>query len=258
MPARRPWSLVLSFLVVLALVAGCGSDEGAERVPGDPAGATEAEVLAGLLYRDFQAGGADFEVTAPYAEGAVLTLTGEVDFRRGTGRAQGVTEYTDGRPAETRTVFFTGRDLWFGDVPGLAEAVGAAGLPEAGYVRRPLATTDDAGAASLVDVLVQMVPRLSARSEDDPRSFTENGYTWQTSRSVDGEPASVFRTGTGATNTVSAEERLLRQYVTRLPGQEFDVTITLTDHGEREIELPAEEETLDATAHPDIAAAVGV
>ena len=257
MPLRRPPLLVIALLVVLALVAGCGSGDD-ERAPGDPVTEAEAEVLAGLLYRDFEAGGADFVVTAPYAEGAVLTLTGEVDFARGTGRAQGVTEYDDGRPDDTRTLFFTGSDLWFGDVPGLPEAAASAGLPEATYLRRPIATTDDDGTASLVDVLVQIVPRLSARSEDDPRAITERGYTWQGSRSVNGELASVFRTGGGATVTVGAESELLLQYVTRLPDQDFDVTVTLADHGTREIELPADDETVDAAAHPEVAEAVGV
>jgi hypothetical protein len=257
MPLRRPSLLVLALLVVLALVAGCGSGD-EERAPGDPVTDAEAEVLSGLLYRDFEAGGADFVVTAPYAEGAVLTLTGEVDFVRGTGRAQGVTEYTDGRPDDTRTLFFTGSDLWFGDVPGLDEAVASAGLPAATYLRRPIATADDEGTASLVDVLVQIVPRLSARAEDDPRAITERGYTWQGTRSVNGELASVFRTGGGATVTVGAESDLLLQYVTRLPDQEFDVTVTLADHGVREIELPADEETVDAAAHPEVAEAVGV
>ena len=257
MPLRRPPLLVLALLVVLALLAGCGSGDN-ERAPGDPVTEAEAEVLAGLLHRDFEGGGADFVVTAPYAEGAVLTLTGEVDFARGTGRAQGVTEYADGRPDDTRTLFFTGSDLWFGDVPGLPEAIASAGLPEATYLRRPIATAEDEGTASLVDVLVQMVPRLSARAEDDPRAITERGYTWQGTRSVNGELASVFRTGAGATVTVGAESELLLQYVTRLPDQEFDVTVTLADHGVREIELPADEETVDAAAHPEVAAAVGV
>ncbi len=257
MPLRRPSLLVLALLVVLALVAGCGSGD-EERAPGDPVTDAEAEVLSGLLYRDFEAGGADFVVTAPYAEGAVLTLTGEVDFARGTGRAQAVTEYADGRPDDTRTLFFTGSDLWFGDVPGLDEAVASAGLPEATYLRRPIATADEEGTASLVDVLVQMVPRLSARSEDDPRAITERGYTWQGPRSVNGALASGFRSGGGAAVTVGAEIDLRLQSVTRLPDQGFDVTVTLADHGVREIELPADEETVDAAAHPEVAEAVGV
>jgi hypothetical protein len=102
------------------------------------------------------------------------------------------------------------------------------------------------------------VPRLSARAPDDPRSFLERNYTWQGTRSVNGNLAAFFRSGTGTTIAVAADSKLLVQYVTRLPDQSFDVTITLTDHGKREIDLPADAQTVDATAHPDIAAAVGV
>ena len=250
--ARRAVVVVLAAL--LTLLAGCSDDEAAPRAPGDPITSAEAHVLAEVLHADREAGGADFEVNAPYAEGVVLTLTGEVDFTRGIGRAQAVTRYTDGRPEETRTVFFTGTDLWQGDVPGLGDALTAAGLPPATYARRPIATTEPAGTASLLDVLVQMVPRLSARTADDPRSFQQ--YVWAGSRSVNGQLASVFRSGTGAQIAVAADSELLVQYVTRL--QDFDVTITLSDHGEREITLPADTDTVDTAAHPEIAAALGL
>src|SRR4051812_14765272 len=125
--------------VLVAVLAGCSHDAAAQRTPGDPVTSTEAGVLSQVLYADFQQGGADFEVSAPFAPTAVLTLTGEIDFSRGIGRAQAVTKYTDGQPEQTRTLFFTGTDLWQGGVPGLAEALSAAGLPAATYVRRPIA-----------------------------------------------------------------------------------------------------------------------
>jgi len=256
-PRRRgPLRLVVaSTLTVLVMVlTGCSDDEPAERVSGEPVTTEEASVLAEVLHADFRAGGADFEVSAPFAENAVLTLTGEVDFARGIGRAQAVTDYATGQPDETRTLFFTATDLWQGDVPGLADALTAAGLPPAGYARRPIATTDATGTASLLDVLVQMVTRLSARAADDPRSF--EGYTWSGSESVNGQLASVFRSGTGAEIAVAAESELLVQYVTEL--QDFPVTITLADHGEREITLPADTDTVDTTEHPEIAAALGI
>jgi hypothetical protein len=254
MPLRRPPLLAPSLLVVLALLAGCGDDETIQRVPGDPVSSQEAEVLGQVLYADRQEGGADFEVSAPYTEGAVLTLTGEIDFTRGIGRAQAVTSYADGRPEDTRTLFFTGADLWQGDLPGLAEALEEAGLPPATYVRRPIATGQADGTASLLDVLVQMVPRLAARTADDPRSF--EGYTWAGSRSINGELASVFQNRTGTTIAVAADSELLVQYVTEL--QDFPVTITLADHGEREITLPDDGDTVSLTEHPEIAAALGL
>ncbi|SDY22898.1 hypothetical protein SAMN05661080_02767 [Modestobacter sp. DSM 44400] len=258
MPFRRLPLLSLVSLLLVALLAGCGSDAATERMPGDPITADEAEVLSGLLYRDFKAGGADFVVSAPYAENAVVTLTGEIDFAQGIGRAQGVTSYGDERPDDTRTLFFTTQDLWYGDVPGLSDALAAAGLPDASYVRRPIATTSATGTASLIDVLVQLVPRLSARAADDPRSFLERDYTWQGTKSVNGDLASLFRSSTGTTIAVAADSHLLLQYVTRLPDQDFDVTITLTDHGERAIELPSDAETVTAADHPEIADAIGV
>jgi hypothetical protein len=250
MPLRR----LPLLLLLVALLAGCSNDATAQRTPGDPVTSAEAGVLSQVLYANFQQGGADFEVSAPFAQTAVLTLTGEIDFSRGIGRAQAVTTYTDGQAQQTRTLFFTGTDLWQGGVPGLAEALGAAGLPPATYVRRPIATTNPSGTASLLDVLVQMVGRLAARTADDPRSF--DGYTWAGSESINGQLASVFRSGTGARIAVAAESKLLVQYVTTL--QDFDVTITLADQGDREIALPADTDTVDATQHPEITTALGL
>jgi hypothetical protein len=251
---RRRRAVVVALAALLTLLAGCSDGGTAPRAPGDPITSAEADVLAEVLHADREAGGADFEVDAPYAEGAVLTLTGEVDFTRGIGRAQAVTRYTNGQPEETRTLFFTGEDLWQGGVPGLAEALTAAGLPAATYARRPIATTGPSGTASLLDVLLQMVPRLSARAADDPRSFQR--YVWAGSRSVNGQLASVFRSSTGAEIAVDTDSELLVQYVTRL--EDVDVTITLSDHGEREITLPADSDTVDTAAHPEVAAAVGL
>ena len=112
--SARPRTLAALVLgLVLTLLVGCGSDgsSATDRDPGDPISEEEADTLAGLLHRDFTEGGADFTVTAPYAEDTVLTLTGEVDFRSGTSRSQAVTTFGDGRPDDSRTLFATTQDL---------------------------------------------------------------------------------------------------------------------------------------------------
>jgi hypothetical protein len=257
MRSRRPLVL-LALALVLGLVAGCSDDGGSsQRTPGEKVTPAEADVLAELLHRNYERGGADFVLTAPYAEGTVLRITGEVDFRESTGRAQAVTTFTNGQPQESRTLFFTARDIWFGDVPGLPAALTAAGLPNVPYVRRPLATGADGGAASLLDVVVELVLRLSARTGDDPRAFLERDYTWQGQQSINGRLASLFGFGRGKSVAVSSD-KLMVQYVTRLPNQDFAVTITLADHGKRQITLPADAQTLNAADHPDIAAKLGV
>jgi hypothetical protein len=256
MPSR-PRSLLLALGLVLALLAGCADDSAADRIPGDTITRDEADVLAELLHQDFEHGGADFVESAPYGEGAVLTLTGEIDFVRSIGHAQAVTSFQDGRPDETREVFFTPDTLWFGDVPGLSETLAAHGLPDAAYVQRPMATTGE-GVTSLIDVLAQLVLNLSARGGDDPRAFLNGSYTWQGQRSINGQLAAVYRLSGGQTVAVSARDKLLLQYETPLPDQDFEVTITLSEHGDRTIALPAPDQTVNAADQPEIAASLGV
>src|SRR3954468_15265436 len=124
--------------LVTALVTACSADDGAARRTGDAVTRDEAGTLAGLLHRDYTRAGADFVVTAPYGEDTVLTLTGEVDFRHEIGRARAVTSFGDARADDVRSIVFTDEDLWIGDVPGLPEALTAAGVPGGTYLHRAL------------------------------------------------------------------------------------------------------------------------
>ena len=64
----------------------------------------EADVLAGSCRpANTEEGGADFVVTAPFGEDALLTLTGEVDYADQVGRAQAVTNSGGGGEDDVRT-----------------------------------------------------------------------------------------------------------------------------------------------------------
>ena len=60
------------------------------------------------------------------------------------------------------------------------------------------------------------------------------------------------------TVAVAASGDLLTQFVTPLTGGNVDVTVTLSDHGPRQVDLPAKDETAAAADHPRIAAGFGV
>src|SRR4051794_10813508 len=169
----RPRPLLVALGLALSLVAGCSTDSALDRHPGDPITAEEAGALAELLHRDYTRGGADFVVTAPYGAGVVLTLTGDVDFRDGVGRAQAVTSFADGRPDDVRTLFFSRDDVWLGDVPGLAEALAADGAPDATYLRRPVTTGSTDVQPVLLDVALEILLNLSGPTPDDPRAFLD-------------------------------------------------------------------------------------
>jgi hypothetical protein len=213
MPARRR-PLLPALGLTVALLAGCGGTD--ERPEGAPVSEEEAALLAHLLADTHDRGGANFVVTAPYGEDTVLTLTGEVDLARGAGRAQAVTTYGDGRADDTRTLFFTADELWFGEVPGLAAALGCRGAAEASYVRRPVALEEQ---APLVDVLTRVVLNLSAEQADAAGAFTRAGYTWEGDRSIDGELTGVYASESGWSVAVDRSTDLLVQYRTPLPGR---------------------------------------
>jgi hypothetical protein len=236
-----------------ALLVACTAEASPARSPGDAVTRAEAEVLAQLLVRDRRAGGADFVVTAPYREGVVLTLTGEIHFRNGVGRAQAVTSFGTDREDEVRTLFFTSDTVWIGDVAGLPQALAAEGARGATYVRRPMTGPGDDGGPLLTDVLFRLLLDLAASDADDAASFLGPDYTWQGQRSIDSRLATLFGLREDRTVAVGAADDLLLQFVTPLQDGAFAATVTLSDHGRRSVELPADDVTADAADHPDIA-----
>ena len=255
MPHRARAAALAAAVALGPLLAGCTADDGPRPV-GDPVTAEEAQLLAGLLHRNFRQGGADFVVTVPYG-GAVLTLTGAIDFAESVGRAEAVTTFASDRSDDVRTLFFSSDDLWVGDLPALTEAL-AAEEEGATYLRRPLSADDDGEGPLLVDVVVRMLLRLSTRSADAPEAFLGDGdYTWEGQRSIDSRLASLFGLPLG-TVAVGAGDDLLRQFAAPVAEPAVDVTITLTDHGPRTIDVPSDEEAAPAAEHPEIARELGI
>ncbi len=248
----RTRALLPAAALVIGLVTGCTGETG-QRTTGDPVTAADAALLAGLLERNHDEGGADFVISAPYGPDSVLTLTGEVDFREAVGRAQVVT--STGGADELRTVFFTRDELWFGDVPGAAEALAGSG---ATFLTRPVVT--DGADAPLVDVLVTVLLGLSAEDGDEPAAFLDGGYTWQGRRSIDGRPTELFGLPGERTLAVASATDVLVQFTTPLPAGdgELEATTTLADHGERSLDLPAAEQSAPLGEHPELAAALGL
>jgi hypothetical protein len=241
----RSANLALALGMAATLVTGCAADQ--ERAAGDPVTRAEAEVLADLLQRNHQRGGADFVLTAPYRDDVLLTLTGEVDFRHSAARAVAVTSFADDRPDQRVTLVLTAEDVWFADVPGVP-----------GYLRRPVVTDDGDGPPRLLDVAVELLMNLTARIGDDPEAFLDGHHTWEGQRSIDGRLTTVFGLREGRRVAVAASDDLLAQFVTPLPQSDVEVTVTLADHGRRRIDLPPDAETAEAAGSADVLARLGL
>ncbi len=246
-------SLVAALLCALAVVglSSCAK-ESPERQIGDPITEGEAQTLAGLLNRNYEAGGAAFRVVSPYAENTTFTYTGQMDFTTSTGSGTAVTDYGGLQPAESRILYFTTDEVTFGDVPRLTDAMAAVGVPGVNFMRRQILPGQD-----LIDTIVALLPRLSATEPDDAAAYLERDYAFQGQTTIDGQLAALFSFGQ-AQVAVGVDEELMLQYVTTLPNSETQVTITLSDHGEQNVDAPPADQTVAAADYPQVAADVGV
>lgn len=243
---------VPALLVAAVLLTGCGTeDPNAGRLPGDEITAAEAEVLADVLHRNVEEGGADVAVSVQFAEDALLTMTGSIDFNGRTGTLDTITTYGSGQPDEARTIYFTADRIVIGNIPGLTDAMVAAGRDGVQYLRGDL---DQRG--RLVDNVVGMLIRLTAERSDDPDNLIAAGYTWEGAGNIDSVVTNTFGSGE-ATISVGVEDELLHQFVAPPAENTFPVRITLSDHGPREIDFPPEEQVADASAYPEVAAQFG-
>lgn len=247
---RRLLVVVLCSVAVLGL-SSC-VEESTERQIGDPITEGEAETLAGLLNRNFTEGGAAFRAVSPYAENTTFTYTGTLDFTTSTGTGTAVTDYNGQQPAESRSLYFNTDEMTFGDVPGLTDAMSAAGVPGVNFMRRQIFPGQD-----LIDTIVALLPRLAAPEPDSAAAYLERDYTFQGQTTIDGQLAALFSFGQ-AQVAVGVNEKVMLQYVTTLPGSAIQVAITLSDHGPQTVEAPPADQTVSATDYPEVAAGVGV
>ncbi len=248
-----PGSRLLTLLLAAALlVTGCGGgNSDANRSPGDAITPVEAQVLADVLHRNVEEGGADVTITAEYAEGALLTMTGSVDFATKTGTMDTKAEFTSDQPDEIRTIYFDSDRLIVGGLPGLTAAMASAARDGVQYLRSDL---DQQG--RLIDNIVGMLLRLTADKADDPDNLIAAGYTWQGAIRIDSILTNTY--GRGKTLiSVGVEDKLLHQFVSPPSSAGFPVQITLTEHGPRTIDFPPEDQIADASAYPEVAAECG-
>ena len=72
------------------------------------------------------------------------------------------------------------------------------------------------------------------------------------------EPMLVSGRVSDRTVAVDSSDGTLVQYRATLPQGDLDLTVTLAEHGPREVALPSEEETAAVADHPRVAADFGV
>jgi TAT (twin-arginine translocation) pathway signal sequence len=170
---RRDFLTIASATTAGVLLVGCSSGNGSKSSPSsvvDPAGrpltSAEAELLAGALFKNYDVGGATFDLTASFrASGDSISLRGAIDWKNHIG-AGAVTAV--GAEADVTEVYWNSTDV-LEQRKGLTDALAVAGHPGARFVDR---APDPTGRE--LDGLLGLLIGLAAKQRDNPQLIQQS------------------------------------------------------------------------------------
>jgi hypothetical protein len=202
--------------------------------------ATEAGILADVLHRNLESGGAHFEATA-MIDGAAVSLRGVVSWTAHAGSA--ALQVGSIPPYEVRWT----ADAVFRAVPGLAERMAAAGHPGVRWVVLP---ADPQGRR--LDVVIGLLVGLASTTPDNPVNMQQQpDVEWLRSGTVDGDEVDVFRKGR-IELSIARSDAMLRRLLAQLAFTDGPLQVDVSDFGSQPFAIPPSDEIIDGRQIPDV------
>lgn len=183
--------VVAAVAAIVSLVVTAGGGSGSTGKGPRPVTAVEAQRLATMRVKNFEAVGSAFHATLVTAQ-AVLTLNGDVDFHTVTGYAE-----VSGGGDRSYTLEWNAADLLAWESRG-KPTMPPKSLPTAVPRERALSPS-----SSGVDTLLALVLGLG-RSQPDDAKQVQKGSRWIGTATVDGRTVDVMQgpTSTGANTSL--------------------------------------------------------
>jgi hypothetical protein len=223
---------VLAAACVVLALAGCSNDdEGATattRPPGSPLSADDTARLSQLLFRNYTDGGAEVTASFDYSEDLSVRMVGVVDWVGHTGRLAITSTFADDLPPDRQEVVFQEDAVYESATPD-----DTAARPGIEWLRR---APDQAGRP--VDQVIGLIVSLAATRPDNPQLLAQGQTTFDRREEVEGEPADVYMTKSGASYWVAVDDDRLLRFKGVLEGFAAPVLIDLTAPGEQSVEIP--------------------
>jgi hypothetical protein len=225
----------LAWLLLAAmLTSACGVGE--EDGPGlavTPLTPIQASLLAQVLHRNTEEGGAAFALAARDAtSGGTITLEGQVDWTRGRGRAS-VAGYGDADGAVVEVAWV--RDAVAERRPDQAAALAARGEdPNATFFLRPVDARGNA-----LDRLLAVVLSLATLQPDNAQLVLQNpGAGFVRADELRGVPVEVLRYSERTTYWVDAASGTLLRFEAVDSSGGSPIVIDLLELGPVSVDLP--------------------
>ncbi len=221
----------LAALIVLA--AGCGGGDepsAATAPPGTPLTRAQANLMAGVLYRNYQQGMGHFQAAALAGpQGGTITLVGDVDYRRHQGHAR---VYSDGGRDKVDEVLW-GRRTVLEYRPGMLGVVRRA-KPGAVLISR----APDRERRRL-DQIIGVITALAAPRRENPQLIRQRRQArFIRDDTLRGTPVQVLRYGPLTTVWVDPKTGRMLRFESSNRDQTAPIVVDLADTMTKRIDSP--------------------
>ena len=239
LPARlvtRRGFLVGAVTALAATACSSGGSKGSGRPSDSSAGgerritADEAARLAEMLFADYDAKGATFELNARLPDQSTLRLAGEVDWTRHVGHA--MVEATG--PDRPITEIYWGPNDVLERIPALSELADQLGRPAVQFVAR-----SGAPAQRHLDAMIGIVTGMAASERENPLLLQQNdSLRWLRSDTVRGVAVDVFRFGDRSVYWLEQGGTALYRFEGNMANGQRPVVIDLLTRGAQDVRGP--------------------
>lgn len=220
--------------------AACSSSGGSPGSSGSSGGtvvdgerritADEAARLAEMLFADYDAKGATFELSARLPDQTTLHLVGEIDWTRHVGHAMVEATGFDGPIRE----IYWGANSVLERIPALSELATQLGQTPAPFVARTPAPTD-----RHLDALIGIVTGLASTERDNPLLLQQNdNLRWLRSDTIRGSAVDVYRFGERNIYWLEQGGTTLYRFEGNMANGQRPVVIDLLTRGAQDIAGP--------------------
>ena len=234
---------LVGFLVVTLLAASCGkNDSHSERA----LNVEEASILAEVLWRNYENGGAHFRLSAQAGiESGTITLDGKIDWTQHHGQAQ-VFGGAQPNPVE---------EVWWDDSavaewrPDLTDEL--SGLVTSGM--RPIVVRGPDTEHRRLDQLLAVVTGLAAESPENSQLILQTkGSAFIRSDVLRGQQVVLLRYGQRTIYWIDKQSGEMMRFEGINSTGQYPVIVDILDRGSQVIEFPANAESIELASNPDL------
>jgi hypothetical protein len=258
---RIQFRAAVGCVLVLVSAVSCGSSTpkvascGPLLPQGKPLTLAQAEVLAGVLTKNYDASGAVFSVTVPASPQTTYSLNGSIDYTTGSKSPKGVAQATlritsnGGKDSADSGLLWT-KDEVIEELAGLTEAVAAKGRPGVKFVSRPLTTS------SPQDVVLNLLLGTASEQRENPaliqQGTAQGDAAFLRTDTLRNTSVDVYRFGKKTIYWVGHEDGVLMRFEANLAIACGATVIDFLEHKPISIPGPKVSEVVLASEIPDV------